>query len=45
MSIYRIAGGIGIILLALPLLGILAVPSLVTGLFLLVAGIALLAGL
>ncbi len=45
MTIYRISGGIAFILLALPLLGIAAIPALVTGLFCLVAGIALLAGL
>ncbi len=42
--IYRITGGIGLTLLGLASLGV-AVPALVTGIFLLVGGIALLAGI
>jgi len=42
--VYKIAGGIGFILLAIPLFGIAAVPAVLTGVVLLVAGIALIAG-
>lgn len=42
--IYRIAGGIYLALVGLSLLGLMAVPSMVLGIFALVAGIALLAG-
>jgi hypothetical protein len=43
ISAYRVAGGISIVLLAVGLLGVV-IPSIVTALFLLIAGISLLAG-
>lgn len=42
MSIFKIAGGIGLALLGLSMLSVLSLPAWVTGIFLLVAGIALL---
>lgn len=43
--VYRIAGGIGITLLGLSMVGVTAIPSIITGIALLIGGIALLAGL
>jgi hypothetical protein len=43
ISVYRVAGGISFVLLAVGLLGVV-IPSIVTALFLLIAGISLLAG-
>lgn len=45
MTVYRVAGGIGFILLALPMLGLGQVPPVVTGIVLVIAGVALLAGI
>lgn len=42
--VYRIAGGIGLTLLALSMLGIVSFPDVITGVALLIGGIALLAG-
>lgn len=43
--LYRIAGGITFLIIAVAALGIAAVPSLVLGLFAALAGIGLLAGI
>lgn len=43
--IYRISGGIGLLLLGLSTLGVAAIPGAIIGVCLLVAGIALLAGI
>lgn len=43
--IYRIAGGIAFLLLGVSLLNILSIPSVITAIALVVAGIALLASL
>lgn len=43
--LYRICGGIFFLLMAISLLGFGAVPNLVTGVFALLAGIGLLAGI
>jgi len=42
--VYKITGGIFLILLGISLLGIAGVPDVITGVFGLIAGIALLAG-
>lgn len=42
--VYRICGGIGLVLLGLGLAGIASVPDVVTGIFLLIGGLGLLAG-
>lgn len=42
--VYRITGGIFFVLLAAEMLGLVGVPKVVTGVFGLIAGIALLAG-
>lgn len=42
--VYKIAGGVGLTLLGLSMLGLTAVPQVLTGVLLLIAGIALLAG-
>lgn len=42
--VYRITGGIALGILGLTTLGLTAIPAVVTGIFLLIAGIALLAG-
>lgn len=42
--VYRICGGIAFLLLGLSAVGIAQVPEYLTGVFLIIAGIALLAG-
>lgn len=42
--VYRICGGIGLTLLGLSVVGI-AIPTIFTGVFLIIGGIALLAGI
>lgn len=42
--VFRITGGIGLLLLGLQMVGVAAIPSLIIGVLLLVAGIALIAG-
>ena len=42
--VYRITGGIFLILLSFNMLGVTAIPQQITGVFGLIAGIALLAG-
>lgn len=43
--VYRITGGIAFLLIGLTYLGVAAIPSSVTGVFTLIAGIALLVGI
>lgn len=43
--VYKICGGIGLILLGAGMLGFNGFPDVVTGIFLFIAGIALLAGI
>jgi len=43
--IYKIAGGIFLLLLGISLVGVTVIPSLITGIFGIVAGIALLSGI
>lgn len=42
--VYRICAGIGLTLLAAGMIGLHGIPAIVTGIFLLIGGIALLAG-
>jgi hypothetical protein len=42
--VYRICGGIGLTLLGASMLGLVGIPTILTGIFLLVGGVALLAG-
>jgi hypothetical protein len=42
--VYRICGGIGLTLLGISMLGVVGVPAIITGIFLTIGGIALLAG-
>lgn len=43
--VYRICGGIAFLLLGLSETGLVTLPPIITGIFLIIAGIALLAGL
>jgi hypothetical protein len=43
--LFRICGGIGITLLGLGMVGVFGIPSIVTGIFLIIGGIGLIAGI